>query len=717
MEYFEISPELDVDLVPEGEGGQFRLIVLNSEKHLNAVVNTTVGGQDAYDTNDLVKQHPVNPKLYTICGRSDDQIMHSTGEKTNPVPIEHAVMFGRGKFFAGVIIELNPPDASSGRQHSRPDVLDAIRNSIDEANKFAPTHSKIFDEMIIIADPDRPMEYTAKGTPKRGVILKAYENDIETAYSTFAESAQLSVGIPQSWNSDYSLQTTRLVVQDALSDLQLTDDADLFQHGCDSLLASRISNILIQLMRRFDVDLNALPRHFVYENPTIRRLSDFLSSVVIGAGNLQIGKVGVGHRTRSTQMQDMVKKYLQDLPPLDNKARPPDIEVVALTGSTGNLGCHLLQTLLHDDEISCVYVLNRPTADSGRSRQASSFTANGLDIKLLDSPKLIWVDADITVSYLGLAPARYNEIRSRVTCVIHNAWSVNFNLSLNSMEPLISGTRHLVDLALTSPHPIKFLFTSSIGVGSRYRGTIPEAPISDPASAIGTGYSESKWVAETLLNTIAQKCSFSPTIIRIGQLCGGSRIGIKPGNRVLERRQPCVDVNNTPKISNTLPRRASFVPSISPTPRALRRRHPSLSPLEALPISSPPRHLMNKNGKRKRKSSTTPHATTSELKTCPTCNREFHARGFAAHTNKCERERSDAREQAAVAAAHSRERAQERKRQRIAASFRIEEAIQSQEADELATPSDGPSAPRLSPSRARRSPTASPPPAPAPPSR
>ncbi len=46
------------------------------------------------------------------------------------------------------------------------------------------------------------------------------------------------------------------------------------------------------------------------------------------------------------------------------------------------------------------------------------------------------------------------------------AWQVNFNLSLLSMEPLVAGTRHLVDFALSSPHPVppRFVFISTAGI-------------------------------------------------------------------------------------------------------------------------------------------------------------------------------------------------------------------------------------------------------------
>ena len=34
-----------------------------------------------------MQEHPVHKGLYKIYGRADEQIMLSTGEKTNPVPL------------------------------------------------------------------------------------------------------------------------------------------------------------------------------------------------------------------------------------------------------------------------------------------------------------------------------------------------------------------------------------------------------------------------------------------------------------------------------------------------------------------------------------------------------------------------------------------------------------------------------------------------------
>ena len=127
--------------------------------------------------------------------------------------------------------------------------------------------------------------------------------------------------------------------------------------------------------------------------------------------------------------------------------------------------------------------------------------------------------------------------------VVHQflAWHVDFNVTLRSFEPQVKGVRNLIDLALASPHPTppRLLYTSSIGVlnskkviqlvippitdsAAEYRGASPakEGPI-EPESAVGTGYGESKWVSERLLELASAQTVVNPVIIRVGQICGG----------------------------------------------------------------------------------------------------------------------------------------------------------------------------------------------------
>lgn len=47
----------------------------------------------------------------------------------------------------------------------------------------------------------------------------------------------------------------------------------------------------------------------------------------------------------------------------------------------------------------------------------------------------------------------------------------------------------------------------------------------DAQSALGSGYSESKWVCESILSAASSSTSLMPIIIRVGQLSGVSTSG------------------------------------------------------------------------------------------------------------------------------------------------------------------------------------------------
>jgi nucleoside-diphosphate-sugar epimerase len=88
-----------------------------------------------------------------------------------------------------------------------------------------------------------------------------------------------------------------------------------------------------------------------------------------------------------------------------------------------------------------------------------------------------------------------------VTTIIHNAWRLDFNLSLASFEPAVRGTRNLLELAMQSSHAghVRFLFTSSVAVSRswpRNAEPFPEEPQADAQWAVGNGYGEAKYVCE-----------------------------------------------------------------------------------------------------------------------------------------------------------------------------------------------------------------------------
>jgi hypothetical protein len=86
--------------------------------------------------------------------------------------------------------------------------------------------------MVIVTDPTKPFSYTAKGTTRRGVILRMYEQEISHAYEALEESSQPSFPIPDTWDADECHEFARNVVKNIIP-RHLSDDDDIFQQGCD----------------------------------------------------------------------------------------------------------------------------------------------------------------------------------------------------------------------------------------------------------------------------------------------------------------------------------------------------------------------------------------------------------------------------------------------------------------------------------------------------
>ncbi|KAF5351553.1 hypothetical protein D9758_007244 [Tetrapyrgos nigripes] len=295
-EYFSISPKIDPVFLPvEGMDNIVQLIVKKCKTHTPNVLDTVIDGQPAFDTKDLLVRHPTNPSLFKIYGRADDQIMHSTGEKTNPLPIEslllrderitHAIMFGRAKFQAGVLI--TPSDALVF------DPVDTVKlaeyrnliwDVVQRANDISPQHSKIFKELIVVTTPSKPLELTAKATPRRGSSLKAYEEEIEKAYQALEESSQPDIQGPAVWDTVSVTVFITKVVENALG-FKVHEHDDLFRVGADSLNATYIRNTITRALRDAKSEqmplasIRALPENFVYDNASIAALSKFVLDI------------------------------------------------------------------------------------------------------------------------------------------------------------------------------------------------------------------------------------------------------------------------------------------------------------------------------------------------------------------------------------------------------------------------------------------------------
>lgn len=195
---------------------------------------------------------------------------------------------------------------------------------------------------------------------------------------------------------------------------------------------------------------------------------------------------------------------------------------VILTGSTGSLGTQLLQALVRNSQVSHIHCLNR--SKDALSRHEKDFKSRGVDVNLSG---VAFHKAEFGEAQFGLSDEVYGGLKADVDVIVHNAWKVDFNHSVDSFEDVhIRGVRRFIDLSLEgSQHPrITFVSSvSSVGNWVAYHPDHPkvtETPLREYGVAQKMGYGESKHVSERILASAAERSGVTVDILRVGQIAG-----------------------------------------------------------------------------------------------------------------------------------------------------------------------------------------------------
>ena len=176
------------------------------------------------------------------------------------------------------------------------------------------------------------------------------------------------------------------------------------------------NRILGALRQSPDADIKKaaahVPQNVVFENPTIQLLSLRIVALVNDNGAGQAVDF-IGQHKQA--INAMIEKYSIGFNgPVDGvlpSSRSIEPAVVLLTGTTGGLGSFLLSDLLQSPAVQRVFAFNRPSSSKSiEERQKSAFRDRGLPIDLLNSDKLLYVEADAALEKCGLTPAQYEEV-------------------------------------------------------------------------------------------------------------------------------------------------------------------------------------------------------------------------------------------------------------------------------------------------------------------
>ncbi|KAK2030283.1 thioester reductase domain-containing protein [Colletotrichum zoysiae] len=492
-----------------------------------------------YNTKDMYRKHPTLPDHWMFHGRSDNIVVFSNGEKLNPVTIEEmvtghprvkgAVVAGAMRFQPLLVLEPTEPLAS---EEERERFVDDVWPLVVKANKETVAHGQIGRAFVGVAKPEKPFPRAGKGTVQRPLVLKLYKDEIDEWYARAEEGAG-PVPVDVDISSQQALiDSIERLFQHTLGSRPLSADSDFFSAGVDSMQVINASRLLRKGLEAAgaDISADAIAARFIYANPTPRQLAAYLMDRVGGkdAGrNGQNGqKNGDGTNHDIQAMEAQLAKYTSDLPPKNPGGKPAPADrgqTVLVTGTTGALGSYLLDSMESNPAVARIVCLNR--GEDGAARQAKMSADRGLATSWA---KAEFLSADLSKSDLGLGPAAYERLLREADRVVHNAWPVNFNISVETFEPHVRGVRHWVDFSARAAKNVPIIFVSTIGTvdGWRGPGPVPEKRLTD-LSLPTTGYGRSKLVSSLILDEAVRRSGVPAAVVRVGQVAGpASRDGV-----------------------------------------------------------------------------------------------------------------------------------------------------------------------------------------------
>ena len=275
----------------------------------------------------------------------------------------------------------------------------------------------------------------------------------------------------------------RLVTEVFADILELDEvgaEDDFFALGGDSLDAVACG---LRVEQALGVD--EIPIRLLYAHPTAASLLPALDGLADDS---------IDWATEATPALD----GLQPLPRTDT-TRPRG---VFLTGASGFLGPHLLAALAAETRTEGGRVLalvRAPDPAQGLDRLRSALLDERRDLGA-DWDRVEVVVGDLGLPRFGLDEAAFDELAARTDAVLHNGAYVHHLHGYRQLRAAnVGGTQEVLRLARRAGNvPVRYVSSMSTTLEQR-DGAMAERPDGETVPPLGTGYGESKWVAERLV--------------------------------------------------------------------------------------------------------------------------------------------------------------------------------------------------------------------------
>ena len=381
----------------------------------------------------------------------------------------------------------------------------------------------------------------------------------------FPDAAQIAAARPKGRLADLSATEQEVALIWAsliptVDERSIGPDDSFFDIGGHSILAQQMLFKVNRTWAGLNIKMSA-----IFQNPTLKTFSSQIDKRSSTNGGVN------GHA-------DMVEDYAADaktlakalptkFPSADSKVSSNTPITVFLTGATGFLGAYLLRDILTrtSPPIKVVAHVRALDISTALDRVAQTCQAYGTWDPAWAS-RITCVAGNLGEPRLGLSESTWTKLAQEVNVIIHNGALVHWVYPYSNLKPAnVQGTLDILALCATgTPKHLSFVSSTSVldtpyfvklsqdSVASGGKGVSEDDDLSGSATGLGTGYGQSKWVAEYLVRAAGAR-GLRGTIIRPGYITGDKTSGITNTDDFLIRMaKGCIQLGCRPKIENTV---------------------------------------------------------------------------------------------------------------------------------------------------------------------
>jgi thioester reductase-like protein len=444
-----------------------------------------------------------------VCGRIKDMII-LRGQNHYPQDIENVVEKASGMIrhncvAAFQIHEDSEPALAIVAEVKNPNVLPdarkiaaAVRNYL---NVEVALISFIAPRAIPRTSSGKIMRHRAKQMWVAGefTVLSEFSREKDAGASESGSEIQspfdvLKARYNLTGNESYNL------VEAGLDSLDLV----VFMHEMKELLKDKGAEMLAR-----QVDIGVIQRVSVAD---LFRLAEQLESApeeALVELRHALGTFREEQREAEKQMMANERKLAFALPESAPAPVTSTLNHVLLTGGTGFIGPFLIKSLLEQTRAK-IYVLVRASdEDRGQQRLKAAMDSMGRcssGLMQMFEARVVPICGDLGQPNLGLAQEVWDFLANEMDAIFHNGATVNYLFNYDRMRDAnVKGTNEALRLAFEG-RPKEFNYVSTTFIfGWAVKSTLYETDGNENMELLDFGYSQSKWVAEKVVEDARSK--------------------------------------------------------------------------------------------------------------------------------------------------------------------------------------------------------------------